>query len=156
VTATTQRSLEERLDEIESRAVISDLVAGYCEGVDRRDLARFMSLWHDDAEYLIPGGRGDFIGSAEIKRSQEVIGAVWKETYHWTTNHTVSFESPDRAIGRSDAFAICVKPEGQVCHVGCTYHDVYERRDGAWKLARRLVERYFVSEPQDIQLLPPF
>jgi ketosteroid isomerase-like protein len=157
MTATTQtRSLEERLDEMESRAAITDLIAGYCEGVDRRDLDRFMSLWHDDAEYLIPGGRGDFYGTDGIRKSQEVIGAVWKETYHWTTNHTVSFESPDRATGRSDAFAMCVKPEGQVCYVGCTYHDVYERRGGSWKFSRRLVERYFVSAPVDIQLLPPF
>lgn len=155
-TTQTTRSLEERLDEVESRAAFADIVAGYCEGVDRRDLERFLGIWHDDAEYLIPGGRGDFVGIDEIRRSQEVIGSVWKSTYHWTTNHTASFETPDRATGRSDAFAMCVHQDDRVSWVACTYHDVYERRAGGWKLARRLVERYFVSAPQDVELRPPF
>jgi ketosteroid isomerase-like protein len=152
----TTRSLEERLDEVESRAAIADLIAGYCEGVDRRDLERFLGIWHDDAEYLIPGGRGDFVGKDEIRRSQEVIGGVWKSTYHWTTNHTASFETSDRATGRSDAFAMCVHQDDRVSWVACSYHDVYERRAGSWKLARRLVERYFVSAPQDVELRPPY
>jgi ketosteroid isomerase-like protein len=157
MTATTEsRSLEERLDEVESRAAIADLVAGYCEGTDRRDLDRFLGLWHDDAEYLIPGGRGDFVGTEQIRRSQEVIANVWKQTYHWTTNHTATFATRDRATGRSDAIAICVHPDGTISWVACTYHDEYERRAGAWKFARRNVERYFVSAPQNVELLPPF
>lgn len=150
------RSLEQRIDELESRAAITDILAGYCEGTDRRDIDRFMSIWHDDAEYLIPGGRGDFHGTDGIRRSQEVIGKVWKETYHWTTNHTAHFQDADRATGRSDAFALCVHPDGRISWVSCTYHDVYERRSGSWKLARRLVERYFVSAPQGVELLPPY
>jgi ketosteroid isomerase-like protein len=149
-------SLESRLDEMESRVAISDLVAGYCEGVDRKNLDRFMSLWHDDAEYLIPGGRGDFIGLDRIRESQVVIGKAWKETYHFTTNHTVTFSSPDRAEGRSDVYAMCTHQDGQVSLVGGTYEDVYERRDGTWKYAKRLVIRHFVSAPIDIKLLPPF
>jgi 3-phenylpropionate/cinnamic acid dioxygenase small subunit len=156
MTVTTGKSLEDRLDEIESRTSIAALVAGYCEGTDRRDLDLFLSLWHDDAEYLIPGGRGDFSGIDRIRESQTVIARAWKETYHWTTNHTISFESADRANGRSDCYAMCVREDGQVCHVGCTYFDDYERRAGVWKFAKRLVNRWFVSEPVDIKLLPPY
>jgi len=151
-----QRSLEQRIDEIESRFAIAALVAGYCEGVDRQNLDRFMSLWHDDAEYLIPGGRGDFRGTEGIRASQEVIAKAWKETYHWTTNHTISFETKDRAHGRSDVYAMCTHQDGQVSFVGGTYEDVYERRDGEWKYVRRLVNRHFVSAAVDIKLLPPF
>jgi gamma-hexachlorocyclohexane dehydrochlorinase len=153
----TAVSLESRLDQIESRTAINDLVAGYCEGVDRRDLAKFVSLWHDDAAYLIPGGRGDFYGLDGIKRSQEVIAAAWKQTFHWTTNHTVEFESADKATGRSDCFAMCQHPDGEkVSMVGCTYLDKYERRVGTWKFAERYVNRWFVSAGEDIALLAPF
>jgi hypothetical protein len=154
--SSTERSLAERIDELESRAAIADLVAGYCEGVDRQNLERFLSLWHEDAAYLIPGGRGDFVGLAEIQRSQDVIAKAWKQTYHWTTNHTIRFETADRATGRSDVYAMCTPHDGGVSLVGGTYEDVYERRDGTWKYAKRLVNRWFVSAPVDIELLPPY
>lgn len=156
MTETTERTLEDRVDELESRVAIASLVAGYCEGVDRQDVDRFMGLWHDDAAYLIPGGRGNFYGTDGIRQSQEVIAKAWKETYHWTTNSTVRFETEDRALGRSDVFAICTHHDGQVSLVGGTYEDIYERRAGEWKYAQRLVNRWFVSAPVDIKLLPPF
>lgn len=150
------RSVEERLDELESRTAIAALVAGYCEGVDRKDEEKFLTLWHDDAAYLIPGGRGDFYDTDGIRRSLEVIAKAWRETYHWTTNHTVRFGSPDAATGRSDAFAICTHHDGRISYVAATYDDEYTRRQGEWRFAKRNVTRWFVSEPLDIDLLPPF
>ncbi|TCB97213.1 nuclear transport factor 2 family protein [Micromonospora zingiberis] len=156
MTTSDERSLEDRIDEIESRTAIGELVAGYCEGVDRQNVERFVGLWHDDAAYLIPGGRGNFHGIAQIRESQTVIAKAWKETYHWTTNHTVQFESKDRAVGRSDVFAICKHHNDLISLVGGTYDDRYERRNGVWKFAERTVTRWFVSAGTDIQLLPPF
>jgi uncharacterized protein (TIGR02246 family) len=149
-------SLEERIDQIESRTAIGALVAGYCEGVDHGNLELFLSLWHDDAQYLIPGGRGDFIGTDGIRRSQEVIGKAWASTKHWTTNHTVAFTGTDTATGRSDAFAMCQHHDGKVSFVSATYQDEYGRRDGTWRFSKRLVNRWFVSDGQDIKLLEPF
>jgi len=150
------RSLEARVDELESRAAIADLIAGYCEGVDQKNDARFLGLWHDEAEYLIPGGRGNFYGMDGIRQSLVVIAGAWARTWHWTTNHTVSFQDADHATGRSDVFAICEKHEDAgTCLVSATYEDVYERRDGQWKFTRRLTQRWFVSTPQDIPLPPP-
>ncbi|MDQ7907467.1 nuclear transport factor 2 family protein [Phytohabitans sp. ZYX-F-186] len=152
----TQRSIEARLDEVESRTAIAALVAGYCEGVDHANVELFLRLWHEDASYLIPGGRGDFVGIDRIRESQDVIGRAWASTKHWTTNHTVTFDDPDRATGRSDAFAICEHHDGRVSLVSATYDDQYERRDGTWRFAKRLVTRWFVSDGQDIKLLEPF
>jgi len=150
------RSIEERLDEVESRTTIAALVAGYCQGVDRRDLDLFMSLWHDDGTLNILGGRGVFHGTDELRNSQAGVAKAWARTWHWTTNATVKFETPDRAIGRADVFAICERhDDGHICLVGGTYHDVVERRAGAWKFTERVIDRYFVSTPQDIPLPPP-
>jgi gamma-hexachlorocyclohexane dehydrochlorinase len=124
--------------------------------VDRKDLERFSSLWHEDAEYLIGAGRGDFRGLAEIRRFPEVAGKVWRETYHWTTNHVVEFDGADTAGGTSDCLAMCTHHTGEVSYVSATYLDRYERRDGQWKFARREVKRWFVSAPVDIELLPPY
>ena len=149
-------SLESRISRLESRTEIAGLVAGYCEGVDRKDLPKFSSLWHDDADYLIGAGRGDFHGLAEIVRFPEVAAKAWRETYHWTTNHVVTFSDDDRATGRSDCLAICTHHSGQVSFVSATYLDAYQRRGGEWRFSRREVKRWFVSGPVDIELLPPY
>ncbi|WP_196073050.1 nuclear transport factor 2 family protein [Nakamurella alba] len=158
MTASTQiRSLEDRVEELTSRTALAELVAGYCRGVDHGELDLFLSLWHDDAEYLIPGGRGDFIGIEGIRQSQVVIGKAWKSTKHWTTNHVITFDGPDLATGKSDCFAICEHHDGKISLVSATYDDRYERRgDGVWRIAKRLVTRWFVSEGTDIRLLPAF
>jgi ketosteroid isomerase-like protein len=156
-TATQERTLEQRIGELESRTAIGDLVANYCRGVDQQEVELFVELWHPDASYLIPGGRGDFFGTEGIRQSLVVIDRAWKSTKHWTTNHVVSFESEDVATGRSDCFAICEHHDGKVSLVSATYDDRYERRDdGVWRFATRHVTRWFVSAGEDIALLPAF
>lgn len=148
-------NLEERIDRIESRTEIAALVAGYCEGVDCKDLAKFTSLWHDDAEYLIGVGRGDFCGLAQIATFPAVAAKAWAGTHHWTTNHVVEFTGADHATGRSDCIAIGEHHDGRASFISATYLDEYARRDGAWKLTRRQVLRHFVSSPVEMALLPP-
>jgi gamma-hexachlorocyclohexane dehydrochlorinase len=145
----------ERLDRLESRHEIGDLVAGYCEGIDRKDLDKFVGLWHPDAVYLIGAGRGDFHGLPEIRRFPEVAARAWVQTHHWTTNHVITFIDADSASGRSDCIAICEHHGGGASVISATYLDSYTRRAGGWKFSRRQVIRWFVSSELDIKLLPP-
>ncbi len=152
----SDRSIGERLDEIESRAAIAALVAGYCEGVDHRDMDRFMGLWHDDSELSIDGGRGTFQGTERLRASQDGVAKAWARTWHWTSNHTATFQDADHATGRSDVFAVCEHHDGRgTCLVGGTYVDAYERRNGEWRFATRAINRWFVTPAQDIPLPPP-
>jgi ketosteroid isomerase-like protein len=147
--------LESRLDELESRVRISELVARYCEGVDRKQPETFARIWHDDAVYMIGADRGNFEGLDDIRRFSDIVVEAWKETYHWTTNHVVTFRDSDAADGISEAFAICVKHDGGACFVAARYVDEYARRGGEWKIAKRQVQRWFQSAPQDLDLKPP-
>lgn len=142
----------QRLDMLESRIHISDLVAGYCEGLDRRDADRFIGIWHEDATYLPPGDRGTFHGAEELKNYLEIVARAWSATHHWTTNHTITFSSPDHAIGRSDAFAVCISHESEPRLISATYHDIYKRDASVWKMHRRMVEQWFVSSSITIKL----
>jgi hypothetical protein len=154
---TASRTVERRLDELESRAEISALAAGYCRGVDQREEEFFLGLWHSDAAYLIPGGRGEFYETEGIRQSLVIIQKAWKSTKHWTTNHVIAFTGEDTATGRSDCFAICEHHDGKVSLVAATYDDEYERRaDGVWRFARRHVTRWWVTPGEDITLAPPF
>ncbi len=151
----TAPDLEARLDELESRVRISEIIARYCEGVDRKEPDVFKSIWHDDAEYLIGADRGNFTGLDDIARFPDIVRNVWKNTYHWTTNSVVTFQARDAASGVSECFAMCEKHDGGVCFVGARYVDEFSRRNGVWKLAKRRVQRWFQSTPQDLNLAPP-
>jgi hypothetical protein len=137
--------LARRLDIIESRIQISELAAGYCEGLDGRDADRFIGIWHDHATYVAPGDRGTFHGPQELKGYLDKVARAWAATHHWGTNHTVRFSSPDRATGRSDAFAVCVTHSAEPYLISATYHDVYRRDAGVWTIERRTVDQRWVS-----------
>jgi len=150
------RTVEERLDEIESRTAIAELLATYCFAADTKDLDLWLTIWHDDAAYLIPGGLGEFYGTEGMHHALDAIDAAWEKTWHWPTNHSVRFESPDRAIGRTYVVALGTRPaDAGTAMVSGQYNDVFERRDGVWKFAERSVTRFFVTTPVDFPLPAP-
>ena len=106
----------------------------YCHGADERDLDRFLGVWHADATWDVGGPT--FTGHAEIRWGIERQWESLTQAHHWTTGLTIDVDG-DRARGRSTAHAL-------TCGVGGVwrlsvgeYVDVYERRHGAWLIARR-------------------
>ena len=87
---------------------------------------------------------GDFFGAAEIKHAlEDLIWTALPETHHWTTNLVVEFETPDRATGVCDVTCDGITPEGQLLLIAATYWDTFERRAGAWRIARRKVDLFY-------------
>jgi len=141
----TQPTLEQRLDMIESRAAIQDLVSSYAHGHDRHDIDLLMSVWHDDAEYLMGDLFGDHRGLQEIRHACE--GLIWKhvpETWHFTTNLLLKVDGD-----HASAIALCdchgTEVNGRAIVLACTYHDDYERRVGRWAIARRRLEFHYIT-----------
>jgi ketosteroid isomerase-like protein len=146
----------DRLDHVESRWALEDLVANYCHGVDKRDIDLFMSIWHEDALWKIGPPFGDFDGAGGIRHAlEDVIWPAWRETHHWTTNLTVAFESPDVATGVCDVNCNGATPDDVMQVVSATYTDRFERRDGRWAIAERVVEIHYFSGVPGVDLAPP-
>jgi len=149
-------TIERRLDRIESRFAIGDLVSDYCHGVDKRDLDRFLDIWHEDAVWEIGPPFGNFAGKSEIKRAlTDLIWPAWRETHHWTTNLVVRFLDDDHAEGVCDVNCTGADPQDVMQIVAATYTDRYERRDGRWRIARRHVEMFYFSQVPGVDLVPP-
>lgn len=139
----TASTLEQRLDRLESRNAIGELLANYCTGCDEHDEDLFLSIWHEDAEYPLGPVFGTFKGHDGIR---EAIGIIWDAlpvTRHWTTNMTIEFEDDDHARARSDVTFECVDSEGKELFGSATYQDVCERRNGIWKFSRRDVSTHY-------------
>jgi len=138
-----------RIDELESRAALRDLVTDYCLGFDNHDWDRFISIWHSDAIWEIGAPFGTFNGHAGIREAVfDVLYPVWRETHHLTSNLRLEFSDADHAHGVCNVDCMGATADDIVQMISATYTDDFERRDGAWKIAKRhVVIHYFNPIP---------
>lgn len=61
-------TLEARIDRIESRAAMQDLVSDYCHGFDKRDWDRFLAIWWEDCVWEIGPPFGALQGTPGLPR----------------------------------------------------------------------------------------
>jgi len=149
-------SLLRRIDELESRAAMRDLVTDYCLGFDSHDWEQFISIWHDDAVWDIGPPFGVFNGHEGIREAvYEVLYPVWRETHHLTSNLRLEFDSPDRARGVCNVDCMGATTDDVVQMISATYTDVFERRGGVWKIARRDVVIHYFNPIPGAQMSPP-
>ena len=148
--------LEARLDRVESRFAMSDLVSDYCHGFDKRDWDRFLAIWWEDCVWEIGPPFGDFEGHAGVTRAvKEILWPAWKASSHFTTNLVVTFEGRDRAHGVCDVDCIGTTSDDVAQTISATYTDEFERRNGIWKIKVRRVKMHHFSPLVGITLSPP-
>jgi gamma-hexachlorocyclohexane dehydrochlorinase len=148
-TQTKIDSLLSRIDELESRTALRDLVTDYCIGFDNHDWERFIAIWHPDAVWEIGPPFGTFTNHEGIREAvQDVLYPVWRETHHLTSNLRLTFDDPDHAHGICNVDCMGATTDDVVQMISATYTDDFERREGAWKIARRgVVIHYFNPIP---------
>lgn len=155
----TQKMLDtllSRVDELESRAVLRDLVTDYCLGFDNKDWNRFVSIWHPDAVWEIGPPFGNFNGHEGIHKAvYEALYPVWRETHHLTSNLRVTFSDPDHAHGMCNVDCMGATRDDVVQMISATYTDDFERRDGVWKIAKRSVVIHYFNPIPGAQMTAP-
>jgi len=148
--------LEQKIDRLESRFAMLDLVSDYCLGFDKRDFGRFMAIWWPDAVWDIGPPFGSFEGHEGVTHAvKEILWPAWLQSTHFTTNLRVEFQDDDHATGICDVDCIGTTADNLAQTVAATYRDHFERRDGVWKIARRQVQMHHFSPLVGITLAPP-
>ena len=149
-------ALERRLDELESRAALRDLVTDYCRGFDGQNWEQFISIWHEDAVWEIGPPFGTFEGHAGIREAvMDVLYPVWRETHHLTSNLKLEFDGPNRARGVCDVDCMGATKDDIVQMISATYSDDFERRNGVWKIAKRKVVIHYFNPVPGAQMSAP-
>ena len=152
---------------VEDRMAIQDVLYRYARGVDRRDWDLVRSVYHPDATDDHGGYHGGVDGLLEYLRARhERI----EQSLHVITNCLIEFDGPDGALVESCfvTFQRVLPDAGQVRHRYRTsrplgdgeavqgqaagrYVDRLERRDGAWRIARRTtVYEVYRGEPAPV------
>ena len=150
-----QQSLEQQVQWLVDRALISDLLFGFARALDTRDFAAYADNYTADGVLEIPqpptagGGAGVL-----VMRRDEMLAKVprslarYSATHHISSNHQISIEG-DSAVSRSYLQAV---------HVGATpmdhwdaggwYDCSYRRTAAGWKFASvKLTAVWLTGDP---------
>jgi ketosteroid isomerase-like protein len=140
----TNPILEQRVAALEDRNAIIELCASYNRGVDSYDEGLWMSVWHEDAEYLIGETFGNHSGHAELKAILHTLREYFSEMHHYATNIVVTLEG-DTATALVDADVTATDRGGRAMMLAASYRDRFERRKGGWRFARREVDLHYAA-----------
>src|SRR5690606_23914063 len=77
----------EQIDYILGVLAVQRLQAEYCHGADKRDLSRFLAVWHEDGVWDV--GVAVFRGRAAIAEAVQRQWAEIEAMHHWTSNTSV-------------------------------------------------------------------
>lgn len=130
------------LERIQARACIEDSLARYARAIDRRDWEALRACYHPDAT----DEHGEFSGTLdEFIPWVSARHANVPFSSHFLGNCLVEFVDSTTALVETYFNAIQRKPaangqEGEIdSDVIGRYLDRFELRDGAWKVAKRVV-----------------
>ena len=136
-------SEQSKIRELEARHQIRDALNRYCRGIDRVDMGLVRSAFHADAIERHPDYHGDIEGF--IASTEPLLQEVWA-TQHQLFNVLIEFEGDcayvesyclAEHIGYKTPPAECPYPPGYY-HIGShRYIDIFECRDGNWKINDR-------------------
>lgn len=131
-------TIEQRLDRIESRFAIADLVSAYCVAYDDHDLPAMRALLTDDVSFRSRDRTLDITGADALVELFGRMFATRGISCHWTHDHVIRFDDadPDRATGLLIGHAE-MTPNRVATLAAYRYQDIYVRADGAWKFAER-------------------
>lgn len=137
-------TLEERIQTIEDREAIRELVANYCRGVDGRNEELFLSVFHDDARYLIGGAFGDATGLEQIKGMLHLLWSTFTEMHHWATNVVIELDG-DTARAWVNADVSGTDNKGHALMFAASYVDELRKVDGRWKFSVRDIDLHYMT-----------
>ncbi|HEX3838777.1 MAG TPA: nuclear transport factor 2 family protein [Steroidobacteraceae bacterium] len=138
--ATPPQSLEARIQRIDDRMAIQQLLMEYGRAVDNRDFAAFAALFTEDGEWQ--GAQGSYRGRKEIQESMEKMftdaaaDIPQGKNFHLLTNVIIDLQG-DHATASSKFIFYKMngaKPEAEVAG---RYEDQLVRVGGAWKFKQR-------------------
>jgi gamma-hexachlorocyclohexane dehydrochlorinase len=149
-------ALAERIDRVESKNAMRDLVTDYCRGFDQRDFERFLAIWSSDCIWDIGPPFGAFEGHSGITKAvKEILWPVWRETHHLTSNLKIQFENADSAFGECDVDCMGATRDDVVQMISATYKDHFIRSAGEWKIVRRDVKMHYFNPVPGAQMSAP-
>ena len=127
---------ESRLEAIENRLAVEDLVVRYCRSADDGDHDAFLALWTDEAVWAPGGPLGRHEGIGAISKGWGLMASLAESMHHLPCNHLMRL-SRDEGDGSNDAIAILRLRGLAPFQLVVRYHDRYRRTPNGWRFVAR-------------------
>lgn len=129
-----------RVERLESRAEIGDLVTRYAIACDEHDIDHLAALFTHDAVFDSPNGLMQANGRDAVIEMFCKVLAIRGSGYHWTHDHMIRFDrgSDTAASGLLLSHAETT-PGGVQSLVAMKYDDEYRVEGGRWRFAKRTI-----------------
>src|SRR3954470_7900287 len=135
-----QASLLRRIERLEARAEIGELVSAYAVACDEHDMDRLTGLFTADAVFDSPSGMMHAEGRKAIAAMFVRMFRIRGPAYHWTHDRFVRFDDADPEVATGLVLSHAeTSPDGRTSLAAMRYDDVYRREDGRWLFARRTI-----------------
>ncbi len=144
---TNKESLESRLDWMETRAELTELVTRYGKAVDERDLIGLADLFTEDGRLYSRDRALDATGRQGIITLYKGVFDRLGPSFHWHHGHLLERDpaNGDQVKGTLMAHSETFR-KGEQYLAALRYSDQYRRVRGVWKFAvRELSFLYFAS-----------
>jgi uncharacterized protein (TIGR02246 family) len=142
-------SLAARIQALEDRRAIDDLVSTYCLAIDERDLERFLSLFTDDAVVRHEDGAMHLEGLAAIREYYTERFRNYRVTFHTPHSRLVEFLGPTEATGVVTGHAEMSR-DGELVLAAIRYRDRDRKLGGRWLFAERALGFWYYMKASDL------
>ena len=150
----TLEELGKRLQRLEDREAIRELVARYGQVIDDRDIEGVETLFTEDAVFRTRGGEMNAVGLAAVMDNFRGRFQAMTASGHFVHDHIISLDSDCAARGFVTSHAELVRG-GKSFLVAMRYHDRYRRCEDRWKFSEREVSFfYYLPADRYPELLP--
>jgi hypothetical protein len=138
--------LTTRVELLEARAELLDLVSRCAQGYDSRDPDLVRTVFHDDASVDLGATLGRAEGFEAILTDAERFWTAASSMHHWTANSIVNVDPTSGAATADTALdCLCTFADGTTYHCGGRYRDAFLKRDTRWALISRHYEVQFMT-----------
>lgn len=139
-----------RIDLLEARNALLDLISGYAQGFDHHDPELLRSVFHEDAVLDLGPIWGSYRGIDEIMGAADQFWTGAPFMHHWMANPLVEIDlAAGTATGSSALDCLSTFTESGTSHIGGRYRDKFVRVEGRWVISERTLDVQFVTPMPD-------
>lgn len=145
-----KRDILARLERLESRQEIMDLVSKYAEACDQQDLDYLRTLFTIDAEFDSPNGMLKSKGRQNILDMYLEVFQSRGPSFHWTHDVRVEMNPHHDDVANGVVYAHAeTTRDGVVSLAAMRYDDEYEKEYDAWKFSKRIINFFYYVKTED-------